>query len=80
MLVIDWYRIVVDLQRCGMTIGAQARRAKIRYYVLYRRAWRQSGRTIDLPHAAGERLLRLWADTTLRDPVDAPTLPNCKHD
>lgn len=76
--MIDWYRVVVDLLRCGLTIRAQARQAGIRHWPLYRQ-WRQDRKRMDLPHAEGERLLDLWVDTTRRDKDDAPKLPPCNR-
>lgn len=71
--MIDWYRLLTDLQRCGLDLRAAARQAKVRYWPIYR-VWRQDHRSIDLVHAEGEALLDLWADTTHRDRADAPKL------
>lgn len=69
--MIDWFRVVADLQRCGMSIRTVGGRSGVGYWRVYD-AWR--GRRQDLRHAEGERLLDVWSAATHRDKSDAPTL------
>lgn len=68
-MTVDWFRVLADLQRCGMSLRAVSRRAGVAYKRLYG-VWR--GETQDLRHADGESVLRIWAKTVQRDMVDAP--------
>jgi hypothetical protein len=68
-MAIDWFRILSDLQRCGVSLRQASQATRVRYGRLYR-AWRNPEQ--DLRHGEGERVLRIWCDRTQRDRTEAP--------
>lgn len=67
----DWFRILADLQRCGLSLRQVATRVGCTRWRIYE-VWR--GATPDLRHADGERVLDLWCKLTKRSKDQAPTL------
>lgn len=69
--MIDWFRVLSDLQRCGKSVRAVAREKRIHYQRLYRV---KNGGASDLSHDDGERVLSYWCDLTHRPRDEAPRL------
>lgn len=56
---VDWFRVIADLNRCGVSTAEVARRLGIgRSTVIGWRAGAEPG------YGDGDRLLALWSDTT----------------
>jgi hypothetical protein len=67
----DWFRVLSDLQRCGVSLRKVASRVGVTRWRIYE-VWR--GATPDLRHADGESVLELWAKHTQRSKDEAPKL------
>ena len=71
MSTVDWFRVLADMQRCGMSLRQVSSRTGVTRWIVYR-VWR--GTTEEFRHSDGERVLQLWAKATKRNVADAPKL------
>lgn len=71
MSTVDWFRVLADMQRCGMSLRQVSSRTGVTRWRIYE-VWR--GSTPDLRHADGEKLLALWCKHTRRQREQAPRL------
>lgn len=68
VLAVDWFALMTDLIRCGVSIRKAADATDVPHFRLYR-AYRG---LVDLRHRDAEALISLWCDLTRRTCQDVP--------
>lgn len=61
----DWFRVLADLNRLGMSNRGIARRLRIPYSTIC--SWKSTVLQVEPGHSAGEALISLWCDEMHRD-------------
>ncbi len=74
--MVDWFKVLTELQRCGLDLRSTSRATGVRYWRMYR-VYRQQHLNVDLYHDEGEKLLGYWCTETHRDKDQAPKLRIC---
>ncbi len=69
-MAVDWWQVVVDLERCGYTLAAMAAAVGVASSTL--KGWKNLG--AEPGHSAGERLLGLWVLVTGRKTAEVPRM------
>lgn len=64
---VHWFRVLVDLQREGVTHSTVAKQLEIPPPTLH--GWKHGS---EPPHCDGVRLVALWASVTGREPSEVP--------